>query len=144
LAAGVCVVLVIALCLFMYRTKYGKAMQAVAQNRAAAALQGVNVGRIDMLGFAIGCALAGAAGGIMAPILYIDPGMGGGALLKSLSVVILGGLGSIPGAVVGGLILGVAEGYGTTYLGYPAAILPIAIILLVLIFKRTGLMGTAQ
>ena len=119
-------------------------MQAVAQDRRAAVLQGVDINRINALGFALGCALAGAAGGIMAPILYIDPNMGADALLKSLSVIILGGLGSIPGAVLGGFILGVAESYGVTFIGYPAATFPFVIILLVLIIKRTGLMGMPQ
>jgi branched-chain amino acid transport system permease protein len=144
MATGFCVVLVILLYFFMYKTRLGKAMQAVAQDRRAAVLQGINVNRINALGFAIGCALAGAAGGLMAPILYIDPGMGGDALMKSLSVIVLGGLGSIPGAVLGGLILGIAESFGTTFIGYPAATFPFAIILLVLMIRRTGLMGIPQ
>jgi branched-chain amino acid transport system permease protein len=144
IATGFCVVLVILLYFFMYKTRLGKAMQAVAQDRRAAVLQGINVNRINALGFAVGCALAGAAGGLMAPILYIDPGMGGDALMKSLSVIVLGGLGSIPGAVLGGLILGIAESFGTTFIGYPAATFPFAIILLVLMIRRTGLMGIPQ
>jgi branched-chain amino acid transport system permease protein len=144
IATAFCVVLVVLLYFFMYKTRPGKAMQAVAQDRRAAVLQGINVNRINALGFAVGCALAGAAGGLMAPILYIDPGMGGDALMKSLSVIVLGGLGSIPGAVLGGLILGIAESFGTTFIGYPAATFPFAIILLVLMIRRTGLMGIPQ
>lgn len=144
LATLICIILVVSLYFFMYRTRLGKAMQAVAQDREAAALQGVDINRINALGFALGCALAGAAGGIMAPIFYIDATMGADALLKSLSIIILGGLGSIPGAVVGGIILGIAESYGITFLGYPAATFPFVIIILVLIFKRTGLMGIPQ
>jgi branched-chain amino acid transport system permease protein len=135
------VVLVVGLYLFMYKTRWGKAIQAVAQDREAAALQGININNINMLGFALGCALAAAAGGIMAPIFYIDPNMGGDALNKSLSIIILGGLGSIPGSVIGGIILGVAESFGMSLWGYPASMFPFLIILLVLIFKRTGLMG---
>jgi branched-chain amino acid transport system permease protein len=137
----ICAILVIVLYLFLHKTKTGKAIQAVAQDREAAALQGVNINRINALGFALGCALAGAAGGIVALIFSIEATMGTEALIKSLSIIILGGLGSFPGAVVGGFILGVAESCGFTFLGYPAATFPFVIILLVLIFKRTGLMG---
>jgi len=144
LAMSSCTILVICLYFFMYKTKPGKAMQAVAQDRDAASLQGVDIDKINALGFGVGCALAGAAGGLMAPIFIVEATMGPDALIKSLSIIILGGLGSIPGAVIGGLILGVAESYGITYLGYPAATFPFIIILLVLIFKRTGLMGMPQ
>jgi branched-chain amino acid transport system permease protein len=144
LATLICIILTLALYFFIYRTRTGKAMQAVAQDREAAALQGINIERINALGFALGCALAGAAGGIMAPIFFIDPSMGSLALVKSLSIVILGGLGSIPGAVIGGIIFGVVESYGVRFLGYPAAMLPFLIIILVLIFKRTGLMGISR
>lgn len=133
--------LLILLYLFVYRTKQGKAMQAVAQDGEAAALQGIDIDRIGPLGFVIGCALAGAAGGIMAPILYIDATMGGTVLSKSLSIIILGGVGSIPGAALGGLIMGIAESYGQAFLGYVSSTFPFIIIILILLFKRTGLMG---
>lgn len=141
LAGLISLLLVGAVYILVYRTNFGKAMQAVAQDREAAALQGIQVRRIGAIGFGLGCALAGVAGGIMAPIFFIDPTMGTGVLVNSLAIIILGGLGSIPGTVIGGLILGVVESYGTTFLGYSSVIFPFLIIMFVLIFKRTGLMG---
>lgn len=126
---------------FIYNTQQGKAMQAVSQDREAAMSIGINIRKIGMIGFAIGCALAGAAGGIMAPIFFIEPTMGTTVLIKSLTIIILGGVGSIPGAAIGGLILGIVESYGQTFLGYISTTFPFLIILIVLIFKRTGLMG---
>ena len=141
MAAVISVVLVGALYFFVYRTRLGRAMQAVAQDREAAALQGINIDRLGTMGFGLGCALAGVAGGIMAPIFFIEATMGLDALAKSMAIIILGGLGSIPGAALGGLILGLVESYGQTFLGYPATVLPFVIIVLVLLFRRTGLMG---
>jgi len=140
----ICIVLVVGVYFFLYKTRTGKAIQAVAQDREAAALQGVDINRINALGFALGCALAGAAGGVIALIFSIDATMGTEALVKSLSVIILGGLGSFPGVIVGGFILGIAESCGFTFIGYPAATFPFVIILLVLVIKRTGLMGEPQ
>jgi branched-chain amino acid transport system permease protein len=127
--------------IFVYRTKHGKAMQAVAQDRDAAALQGIDINVIGPLGFIIGCALAGAAGGIMAPILPIEATMGSSVLTTSLCIIILGGIGSIPGAAIGGIILGLVQSFGQVYLGYVSSIFPFVILIGVLLFKRTGLMG---
>jgi branched-chain amino acid transport system permease protein len=118
-------------------------MQAVAQDREAAMSLGIDVGKVGTIGFGLGCGLAGVAGGIMAPIFFVEPTMGTTTLIKSMSIIILGGVGSIPGAALGGLILGIVESYGQTFLGYSATTFPFLIILLVLIFKRTGLMGRA-
>ena len=134
-------VLLVLVYYFIYRTKQGKAMQAVAQDREAAALQGIDINRIGPLGFVIGCALAGAAGGIILPILYADPYMGASPLNNSLSIIILGGVGSIPGAALGGLILGLVNSYGAQFFGYVSSIFPFLIIIFVLLFKRNGLMG---
>jgi branched-chain amino acid transport system permease protein len=144
IAAGIISILLVAgVYVFIYRTKQGKAIQAVAQDREAAMSLGIDISKVGILGFGLGCGLAGAAGGIMAPIFFIEPTMGTTVLIKSLSIIILGGVGSIPGAALGGLILGIVESYGQTYLGYSATTFPFLIILLILIFKRTGLMGRA-
>jgi len=144
IAAGIISILLVAgVYLFIYKTKQGKAMQAVAQDREAAMSLGIDVGKIGTLGFALGCGLAGAAGGLMAPIFFIEPTMGTTTLIKSLCVIILGGVGSIPGAALGGIILGIIESYGQTFLGYSATTFPFLIILFILVFKRTGLMGRA-
>jgi len=142
LAGLISLLLVGVVYLIVYKTQLGRAMQAVAQDRDAAALQGIKVRKIGTIGFGLGCALAGVAGGIMAPIFFVEPTMGANMLVKSIAIIVLGGLGSIPGAVIGGLILGVVESYGNTFLGYSSVTFPFIIIILVLIFKRTGLMGT--
>ena len=142
-AGIISIVLVAVVYLFIYKTKQGKAIQAVAQDREAAMSLGIDVGKVGTLGFGLGCGLAGAAGGIMAPIFFVEPTMGTTTLVKSMSIIILGGVGSIPGAALGGLILGLVESYGQTFLGYSATTFPFLIILLVLVFKRTGLMGRA-
>lgn len=143
LAGAISALLLAIVYYFIYRTKHGKAMQAVAQDRDAAALQGVDINRIGPLGWVIGCALAGAAGGIMLPILYADPYIGGNVINNSLSIIILGGVGSIPGAALGGIILGLVNSYGAQYAGYVSSLFPFIIIIGVLLFKRTGLMGRA-
>ena len=144
IAAGlISMILVAGVYVLIYRTKLGKAMQAVAQDREAAMSLGIDVGKVGTIGFGLGCGLAGVAGGVMAPVFFVEPTMGTTTLIKSLSIIILGGVGSIPGAALGGLILGVVESYGQTFLGYSATTFPFLIILLVLIFKRTGLMGRA-
>jgi branched-chain amino acid transport system permease protein len=144
IAAGILSILLVAVVyLFIYKTKQGKAMQAVAQDREAAMSLGIDVGKIGTLGFALGCGLAGVAGGLMAPIFFIEPTMGTTTLIKSLCIIILGGVGSIPGAALGGIILGIIESYGQTFLGYSATTFPFLIILFILAFKRTGLMGRA-
>jgi branched-chain amino acid transport system permease protein len=142
-AGIISVILLAAVYSFIYKTKQGKAIQAVAQDREAAMSLGIDVGKVGTIGFGLGCGLAGVAGGIMAPIFFVEPTMGTTTLIKSMSVIILGGVGSIPGAALGGLILGIVESYGQTFLGYSATTFPFLIILLVLIFKRTGLMGRA-
>ncbi len=142
-AGGISILLVAGVYLFIYRTKQGKALQAVAQDREAAMSLGIDVGKVGTIGFGLGCGLAGVAGGIMAPIFFVEPTMGTTTLIKSMSIIILGGVGSIPGAALGGLILGIVESYGQTFLGYSATTFPFLIILLVLVFKRTGLMGRA-
>lgn len=142
-AGIIAIFLLVGVYIFIYNTKLGKAIQAISQDREAALSIGIDVGKIEKIGFGIGCGLAGSAGGILAPIFFIEPTMGTPVLIKSLSIIILGGVGSIPGAFLGGLILGMVESYGQTFLGYSATLFPFLIILLVLIFKPKGLMGKA-
>src|SRR5437867_3011085 len=101
--------LVVGLYLFINKTRMGAAMRAIEQDKEAAALQGVNVNVINGLAFAVGFALAAAAGALMAPIFKLDPMMGGQPLLKACIIIILGGLGSMPRAILGGLILGLID-----------------------------------
>jgi branched-chain amino acid transport system permease protein len=136
--------LVIGLYLFINKTRLGGAMRAIEQDKEAASLQGVNVDRINGLAFAVGFALAAAAGALMAPIFKLDPMMGEQPLLKAFIIIILGGLGSIPGAIVGGLMLGLIDSIVATALGAePAFLLSFVFIIVVLLFKPTGLFGHA-
>ena len=140
---GVSIVLMVLLNLIVNYTKTGKAMRAVSFNLDAAKLMGINTDRIIAFTFALGSALA-AAGGILVSLLYprIDPLMGVMPGLKAFVAAVLGGIGNITGAMLGGLILGMAEvmavGYGqSTYRDAIAFI----ILVLILLLKPTGIMG---
>ncbi len=127
------------------RTKLGKAMRATFQDSETAALMGVNVKAIYTTTFAIGSALAAAAGALLAPVYVVSPTMGGLAVAKAFAIVILGGLGNIKGATIGGFILAFAEGIGAGYIssGYRDA-MGFLIIIAVLLFKPTGLFARAE
>lgn len=134
--------LVGALGIFIRGTKIGQAMVAISQDMDAAALQGINVNRISSISMAIGCCLAAVAGGLMGSIFTVEPFMGSFAITKGLAVIILGGLGSISGAVVGGLILGLIDGIVPLYYSSTMAnIAGFACIILVLIIRPKGLLG---
>jgi branched-chain amino acid transport system permease protein len=138
----VAAVLVVALYLFINKTKMGAAMRSIEQDKEAAALQGVNVNVVNAVAFAVGFALAAAAGALMAPIFKLDPMMGEQPLLKAFIIIILGGLGSIPGAILGGLILGFIDSIVATAVGVePAFLLSFVFIILLLLFKPNGLFG---
>ncbi|MFA4909666.1 MAG: branched-chain amino acid ABC transporter permease [Desulfobacteria bacterium] len=137
-----CIVFILLLYLLIQRSKIGCAIRAIAEDREAAALQGVNIDRICSFTFGLGCALAAAAGVLIAPVFYVNPYIGGLPLLKAFIIIILGGMGSLLGAVVGGLILGTVESFGTFFLSVPASnLLGFIIIILMLLFKPSGLFG---
>jgi len=134
--------LVLLLNLFLLKTKFGKAIRAVAEDKEAAALQGIQVARISSLSFGIGTGLAAAAGAIIAPIFIVSPSMGGEVILKAFLVVILGGMGSIPGAMLGGLVLGFLESYGGLFFSVPVmSVITFILIILILIVRPQGLLG---
>ena len=135
-------VLVSALLIFINKTKMGQAMVAVSEDREAAALQGINVNRISSIAIFLGCGLAAAAGALTGAIFDLTPFMGGFALMKGIQVVILGGLGSIPGAIMGGLMLGLIDGLVTPLLSVQmASIIGLVVIILILLFRPQGLLG---
>lgn len=137
-------VMVMSLHVFMQRTKTGQAMRAIEQDKEAAALQGVNVNRINALAFGIGFALAAAAGALMAPVFAVTPSMGELPLLKAFIIIILGGLGSVPGAILGGVILGLIDGVLATAFGFELAfLLSFVLIIVILLVKPQGLLGHA-
>jgi len=131
--------------LLIQKTKLGRAMRATFQDRDTAALMGVGIGRIHAVTFAFGSGLAAAAGALLGPVFLVYPSMGDLASLKAFSVVILGGLGNLPGATLGGLLLGIAEELGAGYIssGYRDAI-GFVIIILVLLFRPSGLFARQE
>jgi branched-chain amino acid transport system permease protein len=131
--------------LAIHRTRLGMAMRATFQDRDTAALMGVRIGRIHTVTFAFGSGLAAAAGALLGPIFLAYPSMGDLASLKAFSVVILGGLGNLAGAALGGIILGIAEELGAGYVssGYRDAV-GFAIIILVLLLRPSGLFTRAE
>ncbi len=137
----VAIILMAALTLYIKFSKTGQAMRAVSQDREAAALQGIGVDSTFTLCMGISSALAGAAGALLAPLFYVNPFLGMHAVLKALVVVVIGGLGSIPGAIAGGLLLGFVESFGNTFMGDITEILGFVIVMMVLLFRPQGLFG---
>lgn len=135
-------VLLFGLFIFIQKFKAGRAIRALAQDLEAATLQGVDINRMSWLGFGLGCMLAGLSGGLLVPVYWVSPFIGGTAVVKAFIVMVLGGLGSIPGTVLGGLILGFIESFGQQFLPgtWAMAIAYILVIVMILVRPR-GLMG---
>ena len=143
LAAILCgIIFILAMYLWVYKTKLGKAMRAVAQDSEAALVQGIDTRVVFSLAMGIGCALAAVGGALVGPIYYVNPYMGVEPIMKAFVVVILGGMGSLFGAVIGGFIVGMTESFIGTYVGSHAAILAVFLLLIgVLLYKPTGMFG---
>ena len=129
---------------FLTRTTFGQAIRAVAQDRTAAQLMGINVQRTYMISFGIGTGLAGLAGVLLTPIYTMSPYIGGNFIMAAFAVVVLGGLGSVTGAFIGGFIVGLIEAFAGYYAdpAFKHAILFIVFIG-VLVIKPSGLFGKA-
>jgi len=139
---AIAVGLALALYLFVMRTMTGRAARAIAQNRYAAPLMGINVFRVQAISFAVGSAAAGIAGALLLPVFYLYPGVGDQFTLKAFVMVVLGGMGSIVGAALAGLVLGVVENLTSLYWGNEWALaVDFAIFLLVLSLKPSGIFG---
>jgi branched-chain amino acid transport system permease protein len=141
----VAALLIVGTYLLIQRTKLGKAMRATFQDRDTAALMGVNINAVYTATFALGSGLAAAAGALLGPVFVVTPTMGNLAALKAFAIVILGGLGNIKGATIGGFILAFAEEIGAGYVssGYRDA-MGFLLIIIVLLFRPTGLFAQAE
>jgi branched-chain amino acid transport system permease protein len=136
------VIFVAGLFLLLQKTKIGQAMVAVSQDLQGAALQGISADRVSSFAMFFGSGLAAVAGGLMGAIFNLSPSMGGLALMKGIAVIILGGLGSLPGVVVGGLILGFIDSVIPPFLSVQlASLVGFIIIILILVFRPEGIMG---
>jgi len=131
--------------IFIKYTKPGKAIRAVSQNRDAAQIVGINPRRISTLVFAIGSSMAGLAGVFIGSIFALYPSMGGTLVMKAFAVIILGGLGSFPGAIIGGLSIGIVENLGTAMVSSSYKdLFAFIILIIVMIFKPNGLFGSKE
>lgn len=127
---------------FLTRTKLGWALRAVALDREAAALQGININRISMIAIGVGAALAGLAGALMAPLTNINPHMGHNVIITAFIVTIVGGVGSLSGAVFAAVLYALFHTFVTVYVGGTVAtICGLILMVVVLIVKPTGIMG---
>ena len=127
---------------FMSRTDTGRAIRAVAKERMGARLVGIDVDKIFAISFGLGMATLGAAASLLMPIFYVSPTTGHVFVMVAFTVVVLGGMGSFLGAVVGGLIVGLTESFGGLYLGESLGQIGISLIfILILLFRPSGLFG---
>ncbi len=142
---GVSVLMMVGLYFIVQRSKVGRAMRAVSEDKEVAALMGVDVDKVIVFTFVLGSALAGAGGvmlGVQNTVMRFNTGFLPG--LKAFTAAVLGGIGNIPGAMVGALVLGLLEAFGPTVLGFPNQykdVIAFLILVLLLIFRPTGLLG---
>ncbi len=142
---GITAVITAALYWFLLKTDTGQAIRATAQDREAARLMGINVKRMSILAFGLGAALAGTAGALISPTYYIYPQVGSAFTLKAFVITVLGGMGSVVGATLGGILIGVAESVGGVYIGSGwKEVVVFVLFLLVLLFKPSGLFGKSR
>lgn len=136
----VCGILAVGVYIFIMKTMIGKKIRAVSQNRDSGRLVGINVNQICLITFGLGSALAGAAGVMIAPTFMVGPSMGLDPVTKAFVVVILGGMGSIRGAIIGGIILGLVESLAAGYISSMYKdVFAVGLLIPILIFRPTGL-----
>ncbi|MBS0559451.1 MAG: branched-chain amino acid ABC transporter permease [Proteobacteria bacterium] len=146
-AAGFGVLLLALLVWFMYRTPWGEALNAVGQSRESASIVGIDSTRFYRLAFGLGGALAGAAGALVGPIYSLSPSMGLAPDTQAFAIVILGGMGSVPGAIIAGLLIGLCENMFVAFFPDPSRALTYAqafslvVLMIVLLVRPTGFFG---
>jgi branched-chain amino acid transport system permease protein len=137
-------VLMAGLFVFLKRTLVGATIEAVAQNREGAELMGIDAERVSMLVFAISAGLAAVAATLIASINLISPEMGFSVVLKAFAIIVLGGMGSIPGAIAGAFVLAFAESFGATYISTSYQdVIAFGVLVVILTFRPTGLFAKA-
>ncbi len=130
---------------FLLKTDTGQAIRATAQDREAARLMGINVKRMSIIAFGLGSSLAATAGALISPTYYIFPQVGSVFTLKAFVITVLGGMGSVVGATLGGVLIGIAESVGGVYFGSGwKEVVVFVLFLLVLLFKPSGLLGKSR
>jgi branched-chain amino acid transport system permease protein len=142
IALTVSIVLMVVLFVFLKRSRLGLAMTATAQNREGALLQGVNPTVMYVISMTVGSALAAIAGAFAGTIFLLDPFMGSTALMKGFTIIVIGGLGSLRGVVLGGLLLGLSDSLVAAIVGQQAAVIaPLVLVILILVIRPQGLWG---
>jgi branched-chain amino acid transport system permease protein len=139
---GIAVLFTGSLSLFLFRTRLGQLIRAAADNPYGALVIGADVQRIYMVAFGIGAACVGAAGALVSPVVPFQPSAGLSASVTSFNIVIIGGMGSLPGAFLGGLLVSIAESLGAVFLSPSLKeLVGFALLILILLFRPAGLFG---
>lgn len=142
IATAVAAATIVGLALLIRYSRWGRQIRAVAQNRLGASLAGIDTARASSLIFTLSGALAALSGALLAPIINASPDVGAFPAIKSYVIVVLGGMGSMPGSIIASLMLGVLEGFGAVYISYDYRdTFGLVILMLVLIFRPQGLFG---
>jgi branched-chain amino acid transport system permease protein len=145
IAFAIALVVAIGMFLFVMKSRFGRALRAIAQNPYAAELMGIDVKLVQAISFGMGLAAVGIAGGLLLPVFYLYPGVGDQFTLKAFVMVVLGGMGSVEGAAFAGLTLGVIENLTSLYWGNQWALtVDFVIFLLVLSLRPSGLFGSQR
>jgi len=145
LTLGIGVVILLGFYVMLMHTRFGRGLRALVQDQEIASLYGVRLEIMYPLGLGIGIALAAVAGALMAPLFGVSPFIGSTPLLKAFIVVILGGLGSIPGAALAAMLLGILESFTSSFVSASAAdILTFVLVIAVLLFRPSGILGRGE
>lgn len=138
----IAIIFMVLLLFVLNKSKIGRSMRAAAQNPDAALLMGVNIDRVASYAMGIGCAMAAAGGGLAGGLFFINPYMGGPQLMRGFVIIIVGGMGSIPGTIAASIIVGFIDSFATTFLGSNiAGMLVFLVAIVVLLLRPRGLLG---